>query len=81
METGKVFTLKNAENFISLGFSVAGMGLAGASLAKNGKALKNLYEGRVVTESAAVSNSTKKVGSEGDKETNVYYHVTTTENY
>ena len=41
---GKVFTLKNVENAISLGFSVAGMGLAGASLAKSGASLKNLWQ-------------------------------------
>ena len=67
METGKVFTLKNAENFISLGFSVAGMGLAGASLAKSRKALKNMYEGKAVAETVAVSNATKKVGNESVK--------------
>ena len=66
VEMGKVFTLKNVENAISLGFSVAGMGLAGASLAKSGKALKNLYEGKPVSEVAAVSNATKKVDNEGD---------------
>ncbi|MDE6312582.1 MAG: hypothetical protein K2M46_03020 [Lachnospiraceae bacterium] len=67
VETGKVFTLKNAENFISLGFSVAGMGLAGASLAKSRKALKNMYEGKAVAETVAVSNATKKVGNESVK--------------
>ena len=69
VETGKVFTLKNVENAISLGFSVAGMGLAGSSLAKSGKALKNLWQGEAITETAAISNATKKVSAVSSKQT------------
>lgn len=64
METGETFSLKNIQNYISIGFSVAGMGMAGASLAKSEKSLKNLWEGEPITEIAAISNVTKKVSGE-----------------
>ncbi|MDE7424552.1 MAG: hypothetical protein K2N51_12840, partial [Lachnospiraceae bacterium] len=49
---------KNATDLITLGLSVAGMGMAGKSLAKDGKALKAVSQGNVNVKPAAVSNST-----------------------
>ncbi|MDE7424688.1 MAG: hypothetical protein K2N51_13540, partial [Lachnospiraceae bacterium] len=45
-------------DLITLGLSVAGMGMAGKSLAKDGKALKAVSQGNVNVKPAAVSNST-----------------------
>lgn len=67
VETGEVFTLKNVENVISLEFSVAGMGLAGASLEKRGASLKNLWQGEVVAEVATISNAAKKISAVSSK--------------
>ena len=66
VETGEIFSWGNAKEFITLGLSVAGMGLAGSSIAKSGKSLKAMWQGGNVVQSAAVSNATKKVagGSE-----------------
>ncbi|MDE6312575.1 MAG: hypothetical protein K2M46_02985 [Lachnospiraceae bacterium] len=48
---------------------MAGMGLAGASLAKSGKAFKNLWQREVIAETAAISNATKKVSAISSKQT------------
>ncbi len=65
-ETGEVFSFRNAGNFLSLGLSVAGMGLSGVSLSKSGAALKNMHQGKAVAESAAVSSATKRVSGKAD---------------
>lgn len=54
------------------------MGLAGASIVKNGKALNGLWKGQDVVEAAAVSNATRRVASEsGSSSTSkTLYHYT-----
>ena len=58
VKDGEVISWKNATDLITLGLSVAGMGMAGKSLAKDGKALKAVSQGNVNVKPAAVSNST-----------------------
>ena len=58
VKDGEVISWKNATDLITLGLSVAGMGMAGKSLAKDGKALKAVSKGNVNVKPAAVSNST-----------------------
>ena len=58
VKDGEVISWKNATDLIILGLSVAGVGMAGKSLAKDGKALKAISQGNVNVKPAAVSNST-----------------------
>ena len=58
VKDGEVISWKNTTDLITLGLSVAGMGMAGKSLAKDGKALKAVSQGNVNVKPAAVSNST-----------------------
>ena len=62
VKDGEVISWKNATDLITLGLSVAGMGMAGKSLAKDGKALKAVSQGNVNVKPAAVSNSTTNSG-------------------
>ncbi|MDE7425415.1 MAG: hypothetical protein K2N51_17285, partial [Lachnospiraceae bacterium] len=64
VKDGEVISWKNATDLITLGLSVAGMGMAGKSLAKDGKALKAVSQGNVNVKPAAVSNSTASGGGE-----------------
>ncbi len=52
----------DATGLITLGLSVAGMGMAGKSLAKDGKALKAISKGNVNVKPAAVCNLTASSG-------------------
>ena len=58
---GEGLTWKNAVDVIALGISVAGMGMAGASIAKSGKSLKAMYKGETAVSNVATSNATKGV--------------------
>ena len=58
VKDGEIISWKNATDLITLGLSVAGMGMAGKSLAKDGKALKAVSQGNVNVKPAAVSNRT-----------------------
>ena len=58
---GEGLTWKNAVDVITLGISVAGMGMAGASIAKSGKSLKAMYKGETAVSNVATSNATKGV--------------------
>ncbi|MDE7425419.1 MAG: hypothetical protein K2N51_17305 [Lachnospiraceae bacterium] len=58
VKDGEIISWKNATDLITLGLSVAGMGMAGKSLAKDGKALKTVSQGNVNVKPAAVSNRT-----------------------
>jgi len=58
---GEGLTWKNAVDVITLGISVAGMGMAGASIAKSGKLLKAMYKGETAVSNVATSNATKGV--------------------
>ncbi|MBD5088438.1 MAG: hypothetical protein HDT30_06440, partial [Clostridiales bacterium] len=58
VKDGEIISWKNATDLITLGLSVAGMGMAGKSLAKDGKALKAISKGNVNVKPAAESNST-----------------------
>ena len=62
VKDGEVISWKNTTDLITLGLSVAGMGMAGKSLAKDGKALKAVSQGNVNVKPAAVSNSTGSSG-------------------
>ena len=62
VKNGEIISWKNATDLITLGLSVAGMGMAGKSLAKDGKALKAVSQGNVNVKPAAVSNSTASSG-------------------
>ena len=64
VKVGEVISWKNATYLITLGLSIAGMGMAGKSLAKDGKALKAVSQGNVNVKPAAVSNSTASGGGE-----------------
>ncbi len=52
VKDGEVISWKNATDLITLGLSVAGMGMAGKSLAKDGKALKAVSKGNSKAKSA-----------------------------
>lgn len=67
VKDGEVISWKNATDLITLGLSVAGMGMAGKSLAKEGKALKAVSKGNVNVKPAAVSNSTGRSGADLQK--------------
>ena len=58
---GDGLTWKNAVDVITLGISVSGMGMAGASIAKSGKSLKAMYKGEKAISNVATSNATKGV--------------------
>ena len=58
VKDGEIISWKNATDLITLGLSVAGMGMAGKSLAKDGKALKAVSQGNVNVKPATVSNRT-----------------------
>ena len=66
VKDGEIISWKNATDLITLGLSVAGMGMAGKSLAKDGKALKAVSQGNVNVKPAAVSNSSGKVATGSD---------------
>lgn len=92
---GDGLTWKNAVDVITLGISVAGMGMAGASIAKSGKTLKAMYKGEKAVSNVATSNATKSISQTRENggsmkmdlqmfasksDSKVYYHVTTAEN-
>ncbi|MDE7424414.1 MAG: hypothetical protein K2N51_12135 [Lachnospiraceae bacterium] len=52
VKDGEIISWKNATDLITLGLSVAGMGMAGKSLAKDGKALKAVSKGNSKAKSA-----------------------------
>ena len=61
MSSEEGLTWKDATNVITFGISVAGMGMAGASIAKSGKSLKSMYKGKKAVSNVAVSNATQGV--------------------
>ena len=75
VETGEVFSWGNTKEFITLGLSVAGMGLAGSSIVKSGKSLKAMWQGESVVQSAVVSNATKKVAGGSGSSSGLRYDL------
>ena len=75
VETGELFSWGNAKEFITLGLSVAGMGLAGSSIAKSGKSLKAMWQGESAVQPAAVSNATKKVAGGSGSSSGLRYDL------
>lgn len=63
---GKGLTCKNAVDVITLGISVAGMGMARASIAKIGKSLSAMYKSEKAVSNVATSNATKGVSQESE---------------
>jgi len=69
---GEGITWKNAVDVITLGISVAGMGMAGASIAKSGKSLKAMYRGETAVSNVATSNATKGVSAAAESASDPY---------